>query len=158
MVGDNPASKIYVRNKERSAIAAGFRSEVRRLPESISQAELLEVIEHYNQDPLWHGILVQLPLPKHIDADAVLLAIDPTKDVDGFHPLNMGRLWAGNPIMVPSTPAGIMEMFKEYGIDLEGEASSRDWSFQYRWKTHGAVAPRQKCDGNLDPFSDPSSA
>ena len=72
VVGDNPASKIYVRNKERSAIAAGFRSEVRRLPESISQAELLEVIEHYNQDPLWHGILVQLPLPKHIDADAVL--------------------------------------------------------------------------------------
>ena len=90
-------------------------------PESISQAELLEVIEHYNQDPLWHGILVQLPLPKHIDADAVLLAIDPAKDVDGFHPLNMGRLWAGNPIMVPSTPAGIMEMFKEYGIDLEGK-------------------------------------
>ena len=90
VVGDNPASKIYVRNKERSAIAAGFRSEVRRLPESISQAELLEVIEHYNQDPLWHGILVQLPLPKHIDADAVLLAIDPAKDVDGFHPLNMG--------------------------------------------------------------------
>ncbi len=86
VVGDNPASKIYVRNKERSAIAAGFRSEVRRLPESISQAELLEVIEHYNQDPLWHGILVQLPLPKHIDADAVLLAIDPTKDVDGIHP------------------------------------------------------------------------
>lgn len=121
VVGDNPASKIYVRNKERSAIAAGFRSEVRRLPESISQAELLEVIEHYNQDPLWHGILVQLPLPKHIDADAVLLAIDPTKDVDGFHPLNMGRLWAGNPLMVPSTPAGIMEMFKEYGIDLEGK-------------------------------------
>ena len=103
MVGDNPASKIYVRNKERSAIAAGFRSEVRRLPESISQAELLEVIEHYNQDPLWHGILVQLPLPKHIDADAVLLAIDPAKDVDGFHPLNMGAcgleilLWCHRP-------------------------------------------------------------
>ena len=92
VVGDNPASKIYVRNKERSAIAAGFRSEVRRLPESISQAELLEVIEHYNQDPLWHGILVQLPLPKHIDADAVLLAIDPAKDVDGFHPFEYGAL------------------------------------------------------------------
>ena len=109
VVGDNPASKIYVRNKERSAIAAGFRSEVRRLPESISANADID------------GYIVQLPLPKHIDADAVLLAIDPTKDVDGFHPLNMGRLWAGNPLMVPSTPAGIMEMFKEYGIDLEGK-------------------------------------
>lgn len=121
VIGDNPASQVYVRNKERSAIAAGFRSEVVRLPDTIQQNELLELIEQYNQDPLWHGILVQLPLPKHIDDEAVLLAIDPAKDVDGFHPLNMGRLWAGNPIMVPSTPAGIMEMFKEYGIELEGK-------------------------------------
>lgn len=121
IVGENPASQVYVRNKERSAIAAGFRSEVVRLPETIQEHELLELIEQYNQDPLWHGILVQLPLPKHIDDEAVLLAIDPAKDVDGFHPLNMGRLWAGNPVMVPSTPAGIMEMFKEYGIELEGK-------------------------------------
>lgn len=121
IVGENPASQVYVRNKERSAIAAGFRSEVVRLPETIQQHELLELIEQYNQDPLWHGILVQLPLPKHINDEAVLLAIDPAKDVDGFHPLNMGRLWAGNPVMVPSTPAGIMEMFKAYGIELEGK-------------------------------------
>lgn len=121
VVGDNPASQVYVRNKERSAIAAGFRSKVVRLPETIQENELLELIEQYNQDPLWHGILVQLPLPKHIDDEAVLLAIDPAKDVDGFHPLNMGRLWAGNPVMVPSTPAGIMEMFKAYGIELEGK-------------------------------------
>lgn len=121
IVGENPASQVYVRNKERSAIAAGFRSEVVRLPETIQQHELLELIEQYNQDPLWHGILVQLPLPKHIDDEAVLLAIDPAKDVDGFHPLNMGRLWAGNPVMIPSTPAGIMEMFKAYGIELEGK-------------------------------------
>lgn len=121
LVGENPASQVYVRNKERSAIAAGFRSKVVRLPETIQENELLELIEQYNQDPLWHGILVQLPLPKHIDDEAVLLAIDPAKDVDGFHPLNMGRLWAGNPVMVPSTPAGIMEMFKEYGIELEGK-------------------------------------
>ena len=121
IVGENPASQVYVRNKERSAIAAGFRSEVVRLPETIQQHELLELIEQYNQDPLWHGILVQLPLPKHIDDEAVLLAIDPAKDVDGFHPLNMGRLWAGNPVMVPSTPAGIMEMFKAYGVELEGK-------------------------------------
>ena len=121
LVGDNPASQVYVRNKERSALAAGFRSEVVRVPETITQEELLDLIAKYNQDPAWHGILVQLPLPKHIDEEAVLLAIDPEKDVDGFHPLNMGRLWSGHPVMIPSTPAGIMEMFHEYGIDLEGK-------------------------------------
>lgn len=121
LVGDNPASQIYVRNKERSALAAGFRSEVVRLPESTSQKELLALIAKYNQDPDWHGILVQLPLPAHIDDEAVLLAIDPDKDVDGFHPTNMGRLWSGHPLMIPSTPAGIMEMFREYKVDLEGK-------------------------------------
>ena len=121
LVGDNPASQVYVRNKERSALAAGFRSEVVRLPESTSQEELLALIARYNQDPAWHGILVQLPLPAHIDDEAVLLAIDPDKDVDGFHPTNMGRLWSGHPLMIPSTPAGIMEMFREYKVDLEGK-------------------------------------
>ena len=121
LVGDNPASQVYVRNKERSALAAGFRSEVVRLPESTSQEELLILIAKYNQDPTWHGILVQLPLPAHIDDEAVLLAIDPEKDVDGFHPTNMGRLWSGHPLMIPSTPAGIMEMFREYKVDLEGK-------------------------------------
>lgn len=121
LVGDNPASQVYVRNKERSALAAGFRSEVVRLPESTSQKELLALIAKYNQDPDWHGILVQLPLPAHIDDEAVLLAIDPDKDVDGFHPTNMGRLWSGHPLMIPSTPAGIMEMFREYKVDLEGK-------------------------------------
>lgn len=121
LVGDNPASQVYVRNKERSALAAGFRSEVVRLPESTSQEELLTLIAKYNQDPTWHGILVQLPLPAHIDDEAVLLAIDPEKDVDGFHPTNMGRLWSGHPLMIPSTPAGIMEMFREYKVDLEGK-------------------------------------
>ena len=121
LVGDNPASQVYVRNKERSALAAGFRSEVVRLPKSTSQEELLTLIAKYNQDPAWHGILVQLPLPAHIDDEAVLLAIDPDKDVDGFHPTNMGRLWSGHPLMIPSTPAGIMEMFREYKVDLEGK-------------------------------------
>lgn len=121
LVGDNPASQVYVRNKKRSALAAGFRSEVVRLPESTSQEELLTLIAKYNQDPAWHGILVQLPLPAHIDDEAVLLAIDPDKDVDGFHPTNMGRLWSGHPLMIPSTPAGIMEMFREYKVDLEGK-------------------------------------
>ena len=121
LVGNNPASLIYVRNKERSALSIGLHSEVVRLPETTTQEELLTLIEQYNQDPDWHGILVQLPLPKHIDEEAVLLAIDPDKDVDGFHPMNMGRLWSGHPVMIPSTPAGIMEMFHEYGVDLEGK-------------------------------------
>ena len=121
LVGENPASQVYVRNKERSAIAAGFRSEVIRVSDSITQEELLFLIGRYNQYPAWNGILVQLPLPAHIDEEAVLLAIDPEKDVDGFHPTNMGRLWSGHPIMIPCTPAGIMEMLREYNVELEGK-------------------------------------
>ncbi|HFR3539135.1 MULTISPECIES: bifunctional methylenetetrahydrofolate dehydrogenase/methenyltetrahydrofolate cyclohydrolase [Streptococcus] len=123
LVGEDPASQVYVRNKERSALAAGFKSEVVRVPASISEEELLELIERYNQDDAWHGILVQLPLPAHISEEKVLLAIDPDKDVDGFHPTNMGKFWSGHPVMIPSTPAGIMEMFKEYRIDLEGKTA-----------------------------------
>ncbi|MGQ7366190.1 bifunctional methylenetetrahydrofolate dehydrogenase/methenyltetrahydrofolate cyclohydrolase [Streptococcus suis] len=123
LVGEDPASQVYVRNKERSALAAGFKSEVVRVPASISEEELLELIERYNQDDAWHGILVQLPLPAHISEEKVLLAIDPDKDVDGFHPTNMGKFWSGHPVMIPSTPAGIMEMFKEYQIDLEGKTA-----------------------------------
>ncbi|HFI0056217.1 TPA: bifunctional methylenetetrahydrofolate dehydrogenase/methenyltetrahydrofolate cyclohydrolase [Streptococcus suis] len=123
LVGEDPASQVYVRNKERSALAAGFKSDVVRLPESISENELLDLIDKYNQDENWHGILVQLPLPVHIDEEKVLLAIDPDKDVDGFHPTNMGKLWSGHAVMIPSTPAGIMEMFKEYQIDLESKSA-----------------------------------
>lgn len=123
LVGEDAASQVYVRNKERSALAAGFKSEVVRVPETISEVELLKLIARYNQDKSWHGILVQLPLPAHIDEEKILLAIDPTKDVDGFHPTNMGKLWSGHPVMIPSTPAGIMEMFKEYNIDLEGKSA-----------------------------------
>ncbi|HEL2058376.1 TPA: bifunctional methylenetetrahydrofolate dehydrogenase/methenyltetrahydrofolate cyclohydrolase [Streptococcus suis] len=123
LVGEDPASQVYVRNKERSALAAGFKSEVVRVADTISEAELLELIEGYNQADEWHGILVQLPLPAHISEEKVLLAIDPDKDVDGFHPTNMGKFWSGHPVMIPSTPAGIMEMFKEYQIDLEGKSA-----------------------------------
>ena len=121
LVGDNPASQVYVRNKERSATKAGFKSETVRLSESISEEELIEVIERYNEDPTFHGILVQLPLPSHINDKKSLLAIDPKKDVDGFHPVNTGHLWNGRPQMVPCTPAGIMEMFREYHVNLEGK-------------------------------------
>ncbi|CYV12469.1 bifunctional methylenetetrahydrofolate dehydrogenase/methenyltetrahydrofolate cyclohydrolase [Streptococcus suis] len=123
LVGENPASQVYVRNKERSALAAGFQSEVVRVPDTISESDLLDLIERYNQDDEWHGILVQLPLPVHISEEKVLLAIDPDKDVDGFHPTNMGKFWSGHPVMIPSTPAGIMEMFKEYQIELEGKSA-----------------------------------
>ena len=123
LVGENPASQVYVRNKERSALAAGFKSEVVRVPDTISEKELLALIERYNQDSEWHGILVQLPLPVHISEEKVLLAIDPDKDVDGFHPTNRGTFWSGHPVMIPSTPAGIMEMFKEYQIELEGKTA-----------------------------------
>lgn len=121
LVGDNPASQVYVRNKERSALEAGFKSETLRLSESISQEELIDIIHQYNEDKSIHGILVQLPLPQHINDKKIILAIDHKKDVDGFHPMNTGHLWSGRPMMVPCTPAGIMEMFREYHVDLEGK-------------------------------------
>ena len=121
LVGEDPASQIYVRNKARQATAIGLNSSVVRLPETVSEQELLDLIEQYKQSEQWHGILVQLPLPEHISEEKVLLAIDPEKDVDGFHPMNMGRLWSGNPLMIPSTPAGIMEMFREYDVELSGK-------------------------------------
>ncbi|MFK5292287.1 bifunctional methylenetetrahydrofolate dehydrogenase/methenyltetrahydrofolate cyclohydrolase [Lactococcus lactis] len=121
LVGEDPASQIYVRNKARQATAIGLNSSVVRLPETVSEQELLDLIEQYNQSEQWHGILVQLPLPEHISEEKVLLAMDPEKDVDGFHPMNMGRLWSGNPLMIPSTPAGIMEMFREYDVELSGK-------------------------------------
>lgn len=121
LVGDNPASQVYVRNKEHSALAAGFKSKTVRLSDSISEEELLTVIEQYNNEPDFHGILLQLPLPAHINDKRILMAIDPKKDVDGFHPMNTGHLWNGRPQMVPCTPAGIMEMLREYHVDLEGK-------------------------------------
>ncbi|MDG4967944.1 bifunctional methylenetetrahydrofolate dehydrogenase/methenyltetrahydrofolate cyclohydrolase [Lactococcus lactis] len=123
LVGEDPASQIYVRNKARQATAIGLNSSVVRLPETVSEQELLDLIEQYNQSEQWHGILVQLPLPEHISEEKVLLAIDSEKDVDGFHPMNMGRLWSGNPLMIPSTPAGIMEMFREYNVELSGKCA-----------------------------------
>ncbi|MEY8538424.1 bifunctional methylenetetrahydrofolate dehydrogenase/methenyltetrahydrofolate cyclohydrolase [Lactococcus muris] len=121
LLGENPASQVYVRNKERVAAKLGLKSEIVRLPDTTSEAELLDLIESYNNDISWHGLLVQLPLPPHISEEKVLLAISPEKDVDGFHPINMGKLWSGSPLMIPSTPAGIMEMFRAYGVELSGK-------------------------------------
>ncbi|RXF30315.1 bifunctional methylenetetrahydrofolate dehydrogenase/methenyltetrahydrofolate cyclohydrolase [Enterococcus faecalis] len=121
LVGENPASQTYVRNKERAAAKIGILSKVEKLPETISEEELLAEIDKYNQDSRFHGILVQLPLPKHIDEEKILLAINPKKDVDGFHPMNLGRLFVGKPEMIPCTPYGIMKMFEAYDIDLTGK-------------------------------------
>lgn len=121
LIGEDSASKVYVKNKEKSAQKIGFHSVVRRLDEAVSEAELLDIIAEYNQDETVDGILVQLPLPKHIDEENVLLAIDPKKDVDGFHPLNVGKLFVGDPDMHPCTPFGIITLLKEYNIELVGK-------------------------------------
>lgn len=121
LVGEDPASQVYVRNKERAANNIGIYSVVYRLPETTSEADLIAKIEELNHDDKVHGILVQLPLPKHINEDLVLDTIDPAKDVDGFHPMNLGNLFAGKPTMIPCTPAGIMELIKLSGLDLAGK-------------------------------------
>ncbi|NLJ68688.1 MAG: bifunctional methylenetetrahydrofolate dehydrogenase/methenyltetrahydrofolate cyclohydrolase FolD [Firmicutes bacterium] len=122
LVGDDPASQTYVRSKQRACEEVGIRSEVKRLPADTSQSQLIDLIKELNQDPKVHGILVQLPLSKHMDADEVLRAIDPGKDVDGFHPVNVGCLWTGlsHQGFVPCTPAGIMELLQRTGINPQG--------------------------------------
>ena len=121
LVGNDPASEVYVRNKGIQAKEAGFNSLEYRLPENTTQAELLAQVAALNADPQVHGILVQLPLPAHLDADAVLNAIAPDKDVDGFHPVNVGRLWTGNPVSVPCTPLGCALILKDRLGDLSGK-------------------------------------
>jgi methylenetetrahydrofolate dehydrogenase (NADP+) / methenyltetrahydrofolate cyclohydrolase len=120
IVGDDPASRIYVKSKGERAEAAGFHSETVRLPEETTQAELLAVVERLNGDRAIHGILVQLPLPPQIGADAVLAAIDPDKDVDGFHVVNAGRLATGGRGLVPCTPLGCLMLLKHELVDLSG--------------------------------------
>jgi len=121
LVGEDPASAVYVRNKSKKAAELGFRSEQLTLPASTSQAELLDVVRRLDADPTVDGILVQLPLPKGLDKDAILDAIDPTKDVDGFHPVNVGLLSQKRPGFVPCTPAGVMEMLRRTGVSLRGK-------------------------------------
>ena len=120
IVGDNPASRVYVRNKVKACEEAGFYSELIERPASITETELLGLIAILNANPAIHGILVQLPLPAHIDGHKVIEAIDPAKDVDGFHVASAGALMTGLPAFPPCTPAGIMEMLKATGINPEG--------------------------------------
>lgn len=120
LVGENPASQVYVRNKENACIKAGIRSTVIRLEESCTQEALEEIVEKLNADESVHGILVQLPLPRHLDEARVLKLIDPDKDVDGFHAMNSGRLMNGQKGFVPCTPLGVMELLRAYDIPVEG--------------------------------------
>ena len=121
LVGNNPASEIYVKNKTKKFESLGLKTDVFRLEEKVSEDELLSLIARLNNDADFHGILVQLPLPKHIDSEKVLNAIIPTKDVDGFHPENAGLLSIGKPGFVPCTPKGIMFILKHFSIDLNGK-------------------------------------
>jgi len=120
LVGDDPASHIYVSRKHDACAEAGIESRDHRFGESTSESEVLELLEELNADDVVDGILVQLPLPAHMDESKVTLAVDPTKDVDGFHPLNAGRLYQGDPLLVPATPLGVMALLAEYEIDLKG--------------------------------------
>jgi len=120
-VGDDPASEIYVRNKARKATELGIRGDERIFPATLPQADLLAEIDRLNRDDDVDGILVQLPLPKHIDATLVLDAIDPAKDVDGFHPLNVGRLHLGRPALAPCTPAGVIRLIDSTGVPIEAQ-------------------------------------
>ena len=121
IVGDNQASRTYVNSKRKDCDECGIYSEEYALPADAGQAALMEIIESLNGRADIDGILCQLPLPEGYDEEAVLLAIDPDKDVDGFHPINVGRLSTGQPCFAPCTPAGVMEMLKEYGVDPKGK-------------------------------------
>jgi len=121
LVGDDPASQIYVRGKENACREAGFLSKEFRLPADTTEAKLLDIIDGLNRDDEIHGFLVQLPVPEHIRTDAIVEAIDPRKDVDGFHPYNIGKLFSGNPYHRACTPAGIIELLDRYEIEIKGK-------------------------------------
>lgn len=120
LCGDDPASQVYVRNKEKACAKAGFRSTLYRLPADVTQPQLLQLIESLNRDPDVHGILVQLPLPRHLDTVAILDAVTPLKDVDAFHPENVGLMLQGRPRFLPCTPAGVMRLLTVTGIPTAG--------------------------------------
>ncbi|MBQ2896905.1 MAG: bifunctional methylenetetrahydrofolate dehydrogenase/methenyltetrahydrofolate cyclohydrolase FolD [Clostridia bacterium] len=121
IVGNNSASRVYVDNKKKACAEIGIYSEEYALPEETTQEEILKIIDELNKKEDINGILVQLPLPKHIDEKAVINAIDPKKDVDAFHPVNVGKIMIGDFDFVPCTPAGVMELIKESGIDVQGK-------------------------------------
>ncbi len=149
LVGEDPASAVYVRNKTRMAEKLGFHHEQVDLPASTSQEELLKVIHRLNHDSQIHGILVQLPLPRHMDSLAVIDAIDPAKDVDGFHVVSTGRLWQKRPCLSPCTPTGVMEMLRRTGIPLRGAEAVVIGRSNIVGKPMVALLERQDCTVTL---------
>ena len=121
LVGDDPASHVYVGSKHKASHEAGIDSRDHRFPSDTSESEILDLIAELNADDVVDGILVQLPLPEHMDEPKVLRSVDPAKDVDGFHPLNAGLLFLGEPFLVPATPSGVMVMLAEHGVELKGK-------------------------------------
>lgn len=121
LVGNNPASESYVKGKERACTETGMSSNVKRLDETITEDELIQVVNDLNANPGVHGILVQLPLPDHIDAQAMIELIDPAKDVDGFHPINIGRMMTEQDTLLPCTPEGVIELLDSKNIEIEGK-------------------------------------
>ena len=121
LVGDDPASEVYVRNKRKACEHVGIDSQLLRMPASTTQDELLQLIAKLNKDPAVHGILVQLPLPDGIDTDQVLQAVSPSKDVDAFHPTNVGRMVQGKPRFLPCTPHGVLQLLKRTGVETSGK-------------------------------------
>lgn len=121
LVGDNPASKVYVRNKRKACEEAGIYSEEHKLPADLKQEDLVKLVNDLNVDKKINGILIQLPLPRHIDSKVILECVSPDKDVDGFHPYNVGKLTVGDPIFSPCTPHGVIVLLEYYGIKIDGK-------------------------------------
>ncbi|MGM0589288.1 MAG: bifunctional methylenetetrahydrofolate dehydrogenase/methenyltetrahydrofolate cyclohydrolase FolD [Bacteroidota bacterium] len=147
MVGHNPASSTYVRAKTRSCKEVGIETDTLQLPDTTSEAELKEVIEKYNKDDSVDGILVQLPLPSHMSAHTVIESIDYRKDVDGFHPMNVGRLAVGDPTFRSCTPAGIVELFKHYSIQTKSKHAVVVGASNIVGSPMGIILSRENSDG-----------
>lgn len=157
LVGEDPASKVYVNNKEKACIALGMKSEVRRLPQSTTEQELLCLIDEYNKREDIHGLLVQFPLPAHLSQKAVLERIDPNKDVDGLTVANSGALASGMPGLVSCTPRGIIELDSQHRRADCWETGRGCRQKQSCWKASGTAASGRKCHGHHLPFQDEES-
>jgi methylenetetrahydrofolate dehydrogenase (NADP+)/methenyltetrahydrofolate cyclohydrolase len=145
LVGENPASEVYVRSKSRDCEKVGISSQTLKLPEDVGEGDLLQLIRDLDADDQVDGILVQLPLPSHLDEKRILAEVDPSKDVDGFHPVNVGRLWTDQPGFAPATPSGIIEMLRRTDIPLEGSHAVIVGRSTIVGKPMGALLLRENC-------------
>ena len=158
LVGNNPASEVYVGSKTKATVGSGMRSFDHRLPATVSEADLLTLVGRLNRDPVVHGILVQLPLPAHIDSQKILAAIDPAKDVDGFHPVNLGRLAAGLPALAPCTPLGCIILAKTVHAVARRARRDRHRPLQHRRQTARAADARRERHRDGGAFEDRRSS